>query len=158
MDTSLHNSLLGNFLALMGGIFFSIFLVISRAMRKQFSTFGYSAIVYGLATLFISFVFIFSDVQFVTVSPSAYWALIGIVVLPQLIGHTTINWTLGVFPAAIVGIAIVCEPIGASLLAVVLLDEIPTFFEVLGALIIVSGVYVAIRNRAVLSNDKKICI
>ena len=158
MDTSLQNSLLGNFLALMGGIFFSIFLVISRAMRKQFSTFGYSAIVYGLATLFISFVFIFSDVQFVTVSPSAYWALIGIVVLPQLIGHTTINWTLGVFPAAIVGIAIVCEPIGASLLAVVLLDEIPTFFEVLGALIIVSGVYVAIRNRAVLSNDKKICI
>tara|TARA_B100000700_G_scaffold331824_1_gene469854 strand:- start:30447 stop:31349 length:903 start_codon:yes stop_codon:yes gene_type:complete len=158
MDTSLHNSLLGNFLALMGGIFFSIFLVISRAMRKQFSTFGYSAIVYGLATLFISFVFIFSDVQFVTVSPSSYWALIGIVVLPQLIGHTTINWTLGVFPAAIVGIAIVCEPIGASLLAVVLLDEIPTFFEVLGALIIVSGVYVAIRNRAVLSNDKKICI
>ena len=79
-------------------------------------------------------------------------------VLPQLIGHTTINWTLGIFPAAIVGIAIVCEPIGASLLAVILLDEIPTLFEMVGALIIVSGVYIAIRNRAVVSNDKKMCI
>ena len=158
MDISLQNSLWGNFLALIGGIFFSIFLVVSRAMRKQISTFSYSAIVYGLATLFVGFGFIFSDVQFVTASPSAYWALIGIVVLPQLIGHTTINWTLGIFPAAIVGIAIVCEPIGASLLAVILLDEIPTLFEMVGALIIVSGVYIAIRNRAVVSNDKKMCI
>ena len=158
MDISLQNSLWGNFLALIGGIFFSIFLVVSRAMRKEISTFTYSAIVYGLATLFVGFGFIFSDVQFVTVSPSAYWALIGIVVLPQLIGHTTINWTLGIFPAAIVGIAIVCEPIGASLLAVILLDEIPTLFEMVGALIIVSGVYIAIRNRAVVSNDKKMCI
>ena len=158
MDISLQNSLWGNFLALIGGIFFSIFLVVSRAMRKEISTFTYSAIVYGLATLFVGFGFIFSDVQFVTASPSAYWALIGIVVLPQLIGHTTINWTLGIFPAAIVGIAIVCEPIGASLLAVILLDEIPTLFEMVGALIIVSGVYIAIRNRAVVSNDKKMCI
>ena len=158
MDISLQNSLWGNFLALIGGIFFSIFLVVSRAMRKEISTFTYSAIVYGLATLFVGFGFIFSDVQFVTVSPSTYWALIGIVVLPQLIGHTTINWTLGIFPAAIVGIAIVCEPIGASLLAVILLDEIPTLFEMIGALIIVSGVYIAIRNRAVVSNDKKMCI
>ena len=158
MDISLQNSLWGNFLALIGGIFFSIFLVVSRAMRKEISTFTYSAIVYGLATLFVGFGFVFSDVQFVTASPSAYWALIGIVVLPQLIGHTTINWTLGIFPAAIVGIAIVCEPIGASLLAVILLDEIPTLFEMVGALIIVSGVYIAIRNRAVVSNDKKMCI
>ena len=154
MDISLQNSLWGNFLALIGGIFFSIFLVVSRAMRKEISTFTYSAIVYGLATLFVGFGFVFSDVQFVTASPSAYWALIGIVVLPQLIGHTTINWTLGIFPAAIVGIAIVCEPIGASLLAVILLDEIPTLFEMVGALIIVSGVYIAISNRAVVSNDK----
>ena len=154
MDFNLQTSLYGNLFALIGGIFFSIFLVVGRAMRKQFSTFRYSAIVYGLATIFVGFAFIFSDVEFVAVPSSAYWALIGIVVIPQFIGHTAINWTLGIFPAALVGLAIVCEPIGASVLAVILLGEFPTFFEIIGAITIICGVYIAISNRVVVSDNK----
>jgi len=55
--------------------------------------------------------------------PKTYVLFILLAVVPQLIGHTSLNWALKFFSATLVAVFILGEPIGASILAYLLLGE-----------------------------------
>ena len=42
-------------------------------------------------------------------------------------------------------VAILVEPVGTTILAVIILDEQPTALEIVGSLVVLSGVYLALR-------------
>jgi drug/metabolite transporter (DMT)-like permease len=67
--------------------------------------------------------------------------------VPQLLGHTSINWVLGYLSAVIVSIAILAEPVITTALATVVLDEYPTPFELAGGALVLAGVYLALRPQ-----------
>ena len=69
--------------------------------------------------------------------------------VPQLLGHTAINWALAYVPAAMVAVSLLGAPVGATALAAVVLGEIPSAFEVAGALLVLTGVYVVLRPSRV---------
>jgi drug/metabolite transporter (DMT)-like permease len=66
--------------------------------------------------------------------------------VPQLIGHSAINRSLGYLPAASVAIAILGEPVGATLLGIVFLHEDPTLLQAIGAALVLAGVYLGLRG------------
>lgn len=49
-------------------------------------------------------------------------------------------------PAAVVAVAILGEPVGATLIAATLLDEAPTLPEWIGSAIVLLGVYIGLRG------------
>jgi drug/metabolite transporter (DMT)-like permease len=76
----------------------------------------------------------------------SYLAIIAVAVVSQLIGHNAMNWALGFLPAAMVAIAILGEPVGATVIAVFVLDEVPTLLELVGAAVVLVGMYLALRH------------
>lgn len=64
--------------------------------------------------------------------------------LPQLVGHTSFNWATRHIPPVLVTLAILFEPVGASLLAYFLFGELPGSRVLLGALILLVGVALAV--------------
>ncbi len=75
--------------------------------------------------------------------------MIGLLALgPQLIGHSSINWSLAYLSAVVVAMAILLEPVGTTALAILILDEQPTIAEMAGGVLVLIGVYVAIRPRS----------
>ena len=80
----------------------------------------------------------------------AYVAMALLALVPQLVGHNALNWALGSLPAAVVAIAILGEPIGAAIIAVPLLDEVPRPIEVAGGAVVLLGVYLALRDARTL--------
>ena len=76
----------------------------------------------------------------------SYLAIIAVAVVSQLIGHNAMNWALGFLPAAMVAVAILGEPVGATVIAAIVLDEVPTLLELAGAAVVLIGVYVALRH------------
>ena len=68
--------------------------------------------------------------------------------IPQLLGHTTYNWALRYLSAAIVSILLLSEPIGSTVLAYFFLHEAPTILKLFGAILILSGIYVASRKQS----------
>ncbi len=75
--------------------------------------------------------------------PLTYLWLLLLALVPQLLGHSTFNWALRYLPASLVSITLLGEPIGSTILAYLILKESPTALKIIGAVLILAGIYVA---------------
>ena len=145
-DLGDRGSLEGDLLALLGGLMASAYLVIGRRARRSLSTASYGASVYTMTAVLLLLAALATRTQLAGLEPHSYAAIVAVAVVSQLIGHNAMNWALGFLPAAMVAIAILGEPVGATLIAAIVLDEVPTPLELAGAAVVLIGVYVALRH------------
>ena len=66
--------------------------------------------------------------------------------VPQLIGHTSINWALKFFAPSFVAVLILIEPVGSTILAYFLLGEGITWIRALGGALILVGIYLSAKG------------
>ena len=145
-DLGDRGSLEGDGLAVLGGLMASAYLVIGRGARRHISTASYGASVYTMTALFLLVAVAVSGTSLTGHPAESYLAIIAVAVVSQLIGHNAMNWALGFLPAAMVAIAILGEPVGATVIAAFVLDEVPTLLELGGAGVVLIGVYLALRH------------
>jgi drug/metabolite transporter (DMT)-like permease len=74
--------------------------------------------------------------------PIVYVLFIVSAIGPSLIGHATYNYSMKQLPAFVVGVAILGEPIGATILAIFFFDRYPEPLSILYAGIILIGVVI----------------
>jgi len=141
------NSLLGNVLALVGAIGIAGHYLIGKVLRARIDTFSYVTIVYSITALFLILISRFLEHSFFDYGANTYLLFFLIAFVPQVIGHTTLNWTLKFFSATTVAVITLSEPIGASILAFFLLAEKITGMQYLGGFIILTGVAFALRGE-----------
>jgi drug/metabolite transporter (DMT)-like permease len=139
--------LYGDFLAFLGAVAVAGYYIAGRSLRERLSLFGYIAPVYGGAAVILLVVVMVTGTAMSGFSLETYGYLALVGVLPQLVGHSSLNWSLGYLPATLVATAVMAEPVGATLLAWVVLDETPPVATVAGGALVLSGVYVTLRGR-----------
>jgi drug/metabolite transporter (DMT)-like permease len=137
-------SLTGNTLAVGGAIAAGAYLVAGRGARQWLSMPAYTATVYSVAALLLLGGVVASGASVGGYAGEIWIYLVLLAVVPQLIGHNAFNWALGSVPAAIVAVAILGEPVGAAILAFILLDETPTLLRIIGAGVIGCGMVVVL--------------
>lgn len=137
--------LLGDLLALAGAVCAAGYMMIGRTLRRKLTLMTYIFVVYGVAAIILLLIVWVDGQPMAGFKPETYGWLLYLALGPQLIGHTTFNWALRYLSAAYVTVTLLSEPIGASLLAWVFLNEPPTTLEVLGGALILTGIAVASR-------------
>ena len=115
----------------------------------------YITTVYGVAAVALVVMALFSGKPMSGFSPRVYLAFLALAVGPQLLGHTSINYGLRYLSAAYVSVALLGEPIGSTILAMLILKEIPTALEVAGGIIILVGIYLASRSQSATVNHRR---
>lgn len=139
---------IGDVLALLGAWMAAGYLLIGRRLRGGISLIPYIFVVYGMAAIALIILTLASRQPVIGYPPQAYIWLILLALVPQILGHSSFNWALGYLSAAFVSITLLGEPIGSAVLAYWLLDETPTNLKVIGAILILVGIYVASRGEA----------
>ncbi len=142
---SYSQAFLGNSLALMGGILVSFYLILGREAQKQgLKISSYSVIVYTTAALLLfPMPFIFGS-GYIHYPKPVYLYVFLMAIFSQLIGHTSINWSLRWLSTPLVTLAILFEPVGSSILGFLIFQETPSFFVFIGAIFILIGVIFAV--------------
>ena len=140
------NILAGNLFALVAAFAAAGYTMIGRKVRSFMSILPYTLVVYSIAAIELIIFSLIAGEHFGGYSIQSVFWLILLALIPQIIGHSTLNWTLGFLPASSVSIALLGEPIGSSLLAWVFLAEAPTCLELIGGMIVLLGVLFAIRS------------
>ncbi|GMU41684.1 MAG: hypothetical protein AMXMBFR23_25500 [Chloroflexota bacterium] len=144
-DLDDRGSLIGNGLALLGGMASSAYIVAGRGARRRLSTASYTGVVYAVTAFVLLAMLLAAGTPVRGHASEVYLFILAMALVPQLIGHNAFNWALGSLPAAVVAVAILGEPVVAGAIAAVWLDEVPTLLEVAGGAVILAGVSVALR-------------
>lgn len=140
-------TLAGDAYAILGGMFAAGYLMVGRRVRPEVSWLRYIGIVYPATAALLLIATLIAGDALTGYSMKTYLMIALLALGPQLIGHSAINYSLAYLSAVIVAMMILLEPLGTTALAVVILDERPTAFELLGGALVVVGVYLAIRPR-----------
>jgi drug/metabolite transporter (DMT)-like permease len=141
-------ALLGDGLALAAALAMAGYLLVGRRARRTLPVSVYATWTYGSAAA------VLGAVALATGTPlglrggfdmTTWLAIAGLIVGPQLLGHTVFNLVLGRVSATVVAVVIIAEPVGATILASLLLDEAPGALFWLGAPLVLGGVVLASR-------------
>ncbi|WP_440765475.1 DMT family transporter [Natronorubrum sp. DTA7] len=140
-------TLYGNSLALLGAITVAGYVLAGRSIRQRVSLFPYVTVVYTACALTLCLLVGAQGHDFLAY-PTREWLLfLGMAVGPGVFGHTVINWVLKHLESVVVSVAWLGEPVGATLLALVLLAEVPDAVTVVGGLVVLAGIYVTTIER-----------
>lgn len=131
--------LLGDALALAGALFGSAYLTLGRRVRARAPLTGYLALVYASGAA-VAALGVCLRGQSLTGYGSREWMLFAaIAIVPNLIGHSLLNWGVRRMRTYVVGVAILGEPILATLYAMLLFGEFPGMQWAAGAALIGAG-------------------
>jgi len=142
-----REALMGDGLALLGAITVSGYFLVGRKMRKSQDLLSYIFPVYSTAGFLLVIFSLLSQKNFIGYSWTTYLFLFLLALIPQLIGHTTINWALKYLPASMVAITYLGEPVGSTILAYFILNEALTPWKIFGGILILAGILTALERK-----------
>lgn len=134
------NSLLGLGLALIGAFMAAGYMLIGRKLSGEIDTVRYTAIIYSIAALFLLFIVILRGDVLFTYSGRIWGLFIAMAIVPQILGHSVLNYSLRALPATTVSIALLGEPVGSTILAMIFLKEMPSTLQLIGGMLIMIGI------------------
>jgi len=135
--------LIGDFLALLGGICASAYLLLGRNLRKRLSLISYVFVCYGSAAFILWIVVIVSGMAITGYGANTVFLFWAMALVPQLIGHTSYNWALKWFSTGVIAVSLLGEPIGSTIMAYFIFDEGLSVQKLIGAIIILSAICLA---------------
>jgi len=141
--SSAAETLLGDFLALLGAIAAASYLMIGRHLRRKVSLTPYVFLVFSAAALFLIIAMMVVDGIPPRFPGKVYLWLLLLAVVPQLLGHSIFNWSLKYLPTGYVAVNLLGEPVGSIILAYFFLNEVPPAVKIIGAILILAGIALA---------------
>lgn len=137
---------LGNGLALSAALFLSVYLIIGRVVRQRLSWLAYVFPLYTVVACTTVVLALLRGTPLLGFDARIYGLCLLMALGPSLLGHGSFNYVVRYLPAALIGVLSLLEPVGASLLALVLFDEVPGLLAVLGMALVLVGVIRAMRR------------
>ena len=147
------NPLLGNSLALFGALMAAGYVLAGRSLRQRIAVIPYVVVVYSVCTVCLLAIALAQGGPMLEYPAREWFIFLGLALGPGLFGHTVINWALEYLESSVVSVSLLGEPIGATLLALVLLTEVPTLYTVVGGVVVLVGIGVTVSDRETESVD-----
>jgi len=132
--------LYGDILSLCSAIAVAAYVFLGRVVRQRVSTSAYTFVVYiACAAALMAFCAV-SGSSLTGFGVSAVVVGLLLAVFSTILGHSVFTWCLKYFSPSFVSASKLCEPVVAAALAAVLFSERPGILQLLGGVIILTGV------------------
>jgi drug/metabolite transporter (DMT)-like permease len=134
------SALYGDLLALIACALATAYLLLGQTVRKRLSLVTYTFVVYLISsvTLLIYTVTVNQPLFPYKMSNWVYFILLALI--PTLLGHTLFNWAIKWVSTSIISMAILFEPVGATILAYIFLGEYTEWPQIIGGIIVIGGI------------------
>ncbi|MFS0675049.1 DMT family transporter [Ornithinibacillus sp. 179-J 7C1 HS] len=139
-------ALFGDILALIGAIAVTAYFLLGQTARKRLSLMTYTFVVYGVSSITLIIYNVLLQNSFTGYSANYWLIFLALAIIPTFFGHTLFNWALKWLSTSTISMAIVFEPIGASILAYIILGERITWSQFLGGSIVIFGLFLFILS------------
>lgn len=133
-------ALYGDFLALVACALITVYLLFGQTVRKRISLIPYTFVVYLMSSVTLFFYILAENQPLFPYKASDWLYFILLAIVPNLLGHTLFNWSLKWLSTSTISIAILFEPVGATILAYFFLNEKTVWTQIVGGAIVLGGI------------------
>ncbi len=131
----------GLLLGLLAGFFYAGFLVLTQPGRRYLNTITFLYISSFATTVFIGIFLLANGLSF-TGYPAKSWIIFLIMGVSMQAGAWfLINYSQGHLPASLIAPTLLTQPVLAGIIAYFLLGEVLTFWQFIGGIVVVAGIY-----------------
>ncbi|CAA9421001.1 MAG: Permease of the drug/metabolite transporter (DMT) superfamily [uncultured Rubrobacteraceae bacterium] len=149
-DSAGSAAVLGNALALLGALTFTVYVLVGRSQRSAAEPVGvlpYSIVLYSAAAAALLPAALLSGDRVWGYGWETWFWLLAITLGPQILGHTVFNWALRYVEASVISGTVLAEPVIAALLAWLILSERPGTATLVGGAVVLAGIFLLLRGR-----------
>jgi drug/metabolite transporter (DMT)-like permease len=143
-----HRAVMGDLLAVIGGMAAAVYTALGERARTTISTTTYTTICYGVCAALLLVVCLVGGVRLTGFAGSTWLAVLGLVAGAQLLGHSMFNYALHHFSATTISVLILLEAPGAALIAWVWLGQLPPMAALPGLALLLVGVAIVVLGSA----------
>jgi drug/metabolite transporter (DMT)-like permease len=137
----------GDILALIGAVMAAAYLLCGRVVRQKLSLISYIFLVYFISAFVLGVLCVIWQTPLYPYPAKTFLWFILLGFVPTVIGHTLYNWALKYLRAYLVGVSILGEPVGATILAYLIFKQIPPTMTYLGAAAIFTGIFLVFWSQ-----------
>jgi drug/metabolite transporter (DMT)-like permease len=147
-ELTLYNKkvMAGDVLALIGAIMASGYLIVGSKVREKLDILPYVTVVFTSSAIFLLVISVVMKIPFTGYRSTSYLYMVLLALIPQLIGHTSINWALKNLKTSLIAISILGEPVGATILAYIFFKESVGPLQFIGMSLIFAAIITASRK------------
>jgi drug/metabolite transporter (DMT)-like permease len=137
----------GDAIAFGGATFYATYLLVTQRGRRNLDSLSYLWLVVATSAVALTLASLALHLPLFGYSPRAYAALIAVGIFSQAGGWLLINYALGYLPASTAVIVLLGQPVVTGLLSIPLLGEMLTARQVVGGLVVLTGIYLCLRQN-----------
>lgn len=130
----------GDILALIGCALITAYLLFGQDVRQRLSLITYTFVVYSISSVTLFFYVLIKGESFGPHSQSDWMWFVLLALIPNLLGHTLFNWAIRWVSTNAISIAILFEPVGASILAYYIFNESLSTAQIIGGIVVLLGI------------------
>jgi drug/metabolite transporter (DMT)-like permease len=140
----------GDILAVLAATCSAMYMLLGRTAQKKLTTTAYTFVVYCACALALVIASLVQNQGLLDYGMNPILVGFALAACSTLMGHTIFSWALKFFSPSFVSACKLLEPVGAGILAVFLFGEIPGAMALIGAAMILLGVwyYARIEQKA----------
>jgi len=140
-----RDAVVGDVLALVGGVGTAAYMVLGAKVRETTSTSTYTVVAYGTCALLLGIACLVGQQSLVGYDGRQWGLLLLLTATAQLLGHSVFNHLLDRVSATTVGLVLLLEVPGAAILAAAFLGQSPPLATYAGLAVILAGMALVIR-------------
>lgn len=138
----------GDMLALASGLFIAVYFIVGRQVRSRVDAWPYTSIVSAVAVLVLWPAAALFNLPLTGFELKEWFLFFLLALGPGIAGHGILNWTLKYVKAPVVSVSVLGESVGASILAYIFFRELLLWYQIIGGIFILAGIYMAASNEA----------
>lgn len=130
----------GDILALIACALVTGYMLFGQDLRRRIGLTTYTIIVYAVSAVTLAIYMLVKGESFTTDDPINWLWFLLLAIVPNLLGHNLFNWALKYVSANTISIAILFEPVGASIMAFLVFGEVLISSQYIGGAIVILGI------------------
>jgi len=138
---------LGSLLGLGAAVVFAASLLVAQRGRESLDALTYYWMATATAAVTVFGITLLLRQPLLNYPISTYLNLLGLALVPQVIGWLALTYALGLLPATVVSPSLLAQPVVTGLLAIPLLGENLSLAQIAGGATVLAGVYLVHRSR-----------
>lgn len=141
------SAFIGDVLSFLGTLAVAVNMLIAKQILSRIPSYLYSLIVFAITFICFAVYNLCTGVAYTGYAGNEWLLFLLLAIVPTVFGHMIFNWLLQYVKPTTISMSVLAEPVGASILGMIIFSEMISAFQLVGGVIIMAGLLLYLKSE-----------